>query len=221
MIVAVALFAAAGTRAFAGEMPTSAVYPAFRPDKALEEEKLTEADLREIETGKTIVRSRPMPPGKKGAHVMAARWVMASQNQAYAVVMDCKGQPGYVPHLLSCTNTFPEGSTAPVVPYYEQTEKLKFGFAFISKEVNYTIRAFTMRPFMRGWTLKGGDISACEGYFRILPYKDGHQILLYDLYLDPGTVLPGWIQEILTKSDLPKTVEAYARQAENVAAASK
>lgn len=201
----------------AGDVFSSPMFPPFEAGMAMREENLNENDLREIEAGKTIVRSRPLPPGRKGTHVMAAAWVRGTVEEVFAVVVDCKGQPAYVPHLMSCTNTYAQSASEPAVIRYEQTEKLKFGFAFITKEVNYTIRMFEIRPYVRGWTLKSGDIQSTEGYFRVIPHKNGRQILLYDVYLNPGTVLPEWIQEILTQSDMPKTVEAYIKRVETAA----
>ena len=202
----------------AGEVqPSSPVYPAFRSDQAMQEEKLSELDLRDLDAGKTIVRSRPMPPGQKGTHFMAAATVRGSVEQIFAVVTDCKGQPAFVPHLVACANTYAKSASEPAIVNYEQTERLKFGIGFLSKTVDYTNDAFEIRPFVRGWKFKTGDLKASEGYFRILPYKQGRQILLFDTLLDPGSALPDWIMKILTQSDLPKTVEAYKRRAEKIA----
>lgn len=202
----------------AADRPDSPVFPPFEADKALQEERLTAADLKELEAGKTIVRSRAVPPGKDGAHVMSAALVKAAPEVIFEVVIDCKGNPAYIPHLVECSNTYAGGASEPPVAVYEQTEKLRFGFGFISKDIRYTLRAFHMRPVMRGWVLKKGDIKATEGYYRIIPYKDGKQILLYSVYTDPGTVVPDFIQEALTKRDLPKNVEAFKKRAESLPA---
>lgn len=197
-----------------GEMPRSVLFPPFDPDQALQEEKLTPADLRELEAGETIVRARAVPPGKDGAHVMAAALVNASPERIIEVVLDCPREPKGIPHLVACSNTYPAAASDAGVVVYEQTEKLRFGFGFISKDVSYTLNAFHKPPYVRGWTLKKGDIKATEGYYRVIPHKDGKQILLYSVYSDPGTVLPDFVQETLTKSDLPKNVEAYKKAAE-------
>lgn len=198
----------------AADMPRSALFPAFDPDKALQEEKLTPADLHELEAGETIVRSRAVPPGKDGAHVMAAALVKATPEQIIEVVLDCPSKPKGIPHLVTCSNTYARAASDADVVVYEQTEKLRFGFGFISKDVSYTLNAFHKPPYVRGWTLKKGDIKATEGYYRVIPYKDGRQILLYSVYTDPGSVVPDFVQETLTKSDLPKNVEAYKQAAE-------
>jgi hypothetical protein len=195
-------------------MPRSVLFPAFDAEKALQEEKLTPADLRELEAGEIIVRTRAVPPGKDGAHIMAAALVNAPPERIIEVVLDCPSEPNGIPHLVTCSNTYQQPASDASVVVYEQTEKLRFGFAFISKEVSYTLNAFHKPPYVRGWTLKQGDIKATEGYYRVIPYKDGKQILLYSVYSDPGTVLPDFVQETLTKSDLPKNVEAYKKAAE-------
>lgn len=213
--VSTALLLLCAVPARGAEMPHSVLFPAFEPDKALQEEKLTPADLHELEAGETIVRSRAVPPGKDGAHVMAATLVRATPEQIIAAVLDCPSKPKGIPHLVACSNTYPQAASEASVVVYEQTEKLRFGFGFISKEVNYTLNAFHKPPYVRGWTLKKGDIKATEGYYRVIPYKDGKQILLYSVYTDPGSVVPDFIQESLTQSDLPKNVEAFKKAAES------
>lgn len=203
--------------AMAEGVPASPYYPAFHPEKALQEEKFSEADLKDLDTGETLIRSRKMIKGKKGAHVMSAILVAGSVEKIFAVVMDCKGQPEYIPHLVGCSNTYAPGVSEAAVVKYEQTEKLKFGFGFISKEVEYTLHVFAVRPYVRGWTLKSGDIEATEGYWRVVPYKKDHQILVYDVYTNPGTVIPGWVQDILIKQDLPNTLVAFKKRVEKIA----
>lgn len=203
-------------RVEAATLPKSPVFPPFQQDKALQEEGLTTADLKKIEAGEIIVKSRPVPPGKKGAHVMAAGLVRGTTEQVFAVVMDCHGQPSYTPHLVICQNTYPDGVDPAKADEYDQYQKLKFGFSFVSKEVTYTNRMFALRPYVSAWVLKEGDIADSVGYWRVIPYKQGAQILVYVVYNDPGIAVPGWVQEILIKQDLPGTVKAFRNRVEQL-----
>lgn len=209
------VFSAGG--ATAGQILKSDFYPPFQQDRAMQEENITPEDLQKLDAGKTIIHKRSVPKGRKGAHFMAARTVRGSVDHTFDVVMDCKGQPAYVPHLAACTNSYVKSVSEPAIVNFVQTEKLKFGFGFISKEVIYTLDVFAMRPYVKGWVFREGDLKSTEGYWRIIPYKDGRQILIYDIYLEPGLAVPGWIQEILTKQDLPGAVESYAKRADNPA----
>lgn len=191
------------------------VFPAFDPANAIIEEKLTPEDLKEIEEGEVVVRSRPVPKGQSGTHVVAFGLVDASPEQVFAVVMDCAGQLEFVPHLVDCKNTYEPGVDPATATRYKQYQKLKFGFGFISKEIKYTNNMFALRPHVSGWVLDKGDIDKSEGYWRVIPYK-GKTLLLYDVYNNPGMAVPDWVQEILVKSDLPATVEAFRDRAQQI-----
>lgn len=192
-------------------VPESPVFPLFVIENGIAEEKLTKKELEKIEKGEVVVLSRAVPKGREGTHVVAVALVKAPAQEIFEVVMDCKGQPKFVPHLAKCKNTYAPGVPPAEASHYLQYQKLKFGFGFVSKEVEYTNAMFAIRPYVSGWVLdkkNKGDIDDSEGYWRIIPYKEGTNILLYDVYNNPGMAVPDWIQEILVKSDLPKTVEA-------------
>ena len=210
-----------------GDLPASPIFPKFVLENALAEEKLGKADFARLDKGDVIVLSRPIPKGREGTHVVAVAVVKGAAQDIFDVVMDCLGQPEFVPHLTTCKNTYPEGVAPAEAKRYKQYQKLKFGFGFISKSVEYTNDMFAIRPYVSGWVLdpkNKGDIQDSEGYWRVIPYKDGANILLYDVYNNPGMAVPDWIQEMLVKSDLPKTVEAmrdrvYALQKSRAGAA--
>lgn len=208
----------ATTAAPAAESPAlkSWVFPQFDAANAVAEEKLTAAQLAEIEGGEVVVLTRPIPKGHAGTHVVAVGLVDASPEQVFGVVMDCAGQLKFVPHLVECKNTYEPGVEPATASRYKQFQKLKFGFGFVSKEIKYTNNMFAIRPQVSGWVLDNGDIDKSEGYWRVIPYK-GKTILLYDVYNNPGMAVPDWIQEILVKSDLPATVEAFRDQAQSIA----
>lgn len=201
----------------AAESPAykSWVFPKFDPANAIAEEKLTAKDLKAIEGGEVVVRSRPVPKGQSGTHVVAFGLVDASPAQVFAVVMDCAGQLEFVPHLEDCKNTYEPGVEPATATRYKQYQKLKFGFGFVSKEIKYTNNMFALRPHVSGWVLDKGDIEKSEGYWRVIPYK-GKTLLLYDVFSNPGMAVPDWVQEILVKSDLPATVEAFRDRAQQI-----
>ncbi len=196
----------------ANEPPKSPVFPAWDMKNPLAEEKLTAEQLKELEEGEIITFARPKPKGWDGAHVVAVGLVKAPVEKIYEVVMDCTGQPRYTPHLEECKNTYSPGTDPATATTYKQYQKLKFGFGFISKEVTYTNSMFAIRPWVSGWVLDKGDIAQSIGYWRVIPYKDGANLLLYDVYSDPGMAVPDFIQEALTKSDLPNTVAAFREE---------
>jgi hypothetical protein len=190
-------------------IPQSPIFPAFDMKDPLAEEKFAPEDFEAMKKGEVIVKARPFPKEWKGAHVMAAAMVKGNVKDIFSVVIDCDGQPSYTPRLEICKNTYPAGVSAANAVAFEQYQKLKFGFGFISREVTYTNNMFLIPPYVMGWTLKEGDIAASSGYWRVIPYEKDRQILLYNVYTDPGMAVPGWIQELLTKSDLPATVKAW------------
>lgn len=190
-------------------VPKSPVFPKFELDNAIAEEEISAKDLAELEKGEVLVKTRPIPKGYKGTHVVAIGMVKGTTQQVFDVVMDCAGQPKFVPHLEACKNTYAAGVLPATAVQYEQYQKLKFGFGFVSKKVEYTNNMFAIRPYVSGWVLKKGDIDQSEGYWRVIPYKGGKQILVYDVYNNPGMAVPDWVQEILVKSDLPNTVKVF------------
>jgi hypothetical protein len=191
-------------------VPASPVFPKFVIENGIAEEKLSKAQLAKLEAGETLVVARPLPKGREGTHVVAAALVKAPAQEIFDVIMDCKGQPKFVPHLDTCKNTYAPGVAPQEATRYKQYQKLKFKFVF-TKQIEYTNEMFAIRPYVSGWVLdkqNKGDIDDSEGYWRIIPYKEGANILFYDVYNNPGMAVPDWVQEILVKGDLPKTVEA-------------
>ena len=206
--------------AVAGERLQSAVFPPFSTENPIAEEELSEEDLEEMAAGETIVRSRPVPEGYTGTHVMSAAMVPASVEEIFETVIDCDSLHNFVPRLEECKNIYAEGADPATATTFKQYQKLHFSFAFITREITYTNYMFLERPHVIGWVLKEGDIDASEGYWRVIPYDDSKNILLYNVFNNPGIAIPRRIQESLTKRDLPGTVEAFrdeilARRSEN------
>lgn len=199
----------AATKAQVSLVPNSPVFPKFELANGIAEEKITAKDLEQLENGKVLIKSRPVPKGFKGTHVAGMAIIDATTQQVFDVVMDCTGQVEFVPHLEACKNTYAEGVQPATAIQYDQYQKLKFGFGFVSKTIEYTNSMFAIRPYISGWVLKKGDIEQSEGYWRVIPYKDGKQIIVYDVYNNPGMAVPDWVQEILIKSDLPNTIKVF------------
>ena len=209
LLMSFALVSLVVSSATADERPQSPVFPPFSMDNPIAEENLSDEDLKEMAAGEVIVRSRPVPEGYKGTHVMSAAMVPASVEEIFAAVIDCDSLHEFVPRLEECTNIYAEGADPATATTFDQYQKLLFSFAFIKREITYTNHMFLIRPHVIGWVLKEGDVDASEGYWRVIPYNEEQNILLYNVFNNPGIAIPTRIQESLTKRDLPGTVEAF------------
>ena len=58
---------------------------------------------------------------------------------------------------------------------------------------------------------KENEIRATTGFWAVKPHKDGC-LVYYSVALDTGHAVPGWLEDYLTKKDLPSVVTAVKKR---------
>jgi hypothetical protein len=197
----------------APQIPASPIFPQFSEVNALEEEGISPAEVQQLERGQIVIQRRSVPADLKGTNAAAIALVRGSVEEIMSVVLDCESQPQFVPHLVECRNEFEPGATSPT-SQYRQFQRLRIGWGFLYKELTYTNRMFRLPPYVSGWEMIAGDLEQSAGYWRIIPYRGEKQILVYNVFHQPGMAVPTWVQDILLNKDLPRTVEAFRDRVE-------
>ena len=167
------------------------------------------SDLRK---GKVLTQRRPVPDDKSGTRVAAFAIVRASAGEVFEVISDCERLPEFMPNFDRCTYVEPDDP----LPSNERwaRQELTFGFRPMRVNIEMIQHNELFPPHRLTWRRVSGDTRYNEGYWRIVPVSDGVQFLVYDLLVDAGRAVPGWIQRILTERDLPNVVDVVRERVE-------
>lgn len=77
------------------------------------------------------------------------------------------------------------------------------------KTIRYRLHLLHYGDSYVEWEYAYGDIKDTNGSYKFFPHKGGKKTLVvYNVYTDTGMSVPGWIQNLLTKSSLPDVIEA-------------
>jgi uncharacterized membrane protein len=179
---------------------------------ALQEEHLNAEQYDRLLKREILTQHRETPKEKTGVRVAAFAVIRAPAETVFAAVEDCKRLPEFMPHFVACTDVEPDRPLPPNERWNEN--RLEFGVFRPKVKIRVVQHATLEPPYRLSWRRVSGDTKASEGYWRIIPLGENLVILAYDTLTDPGGAVPDWLQRILTKNDLPGTVEAVRRRVE-------
>ena len=86
----------------------------------------------------------------------------------------------------------------------------------LMREVSYTLKFQVDEPERLEWSLVEGDyMKKNEGGWQLTP-MDGGTKALYRIHVEFGWMVPAWAVDKLTKTQLPATLEAFKKRAEEL-----
>jgi len=95
--------------------------------------------------------------------------------------------------------------------------EMVFEVAFIDIEYTISVKNESKLNFYSSlWNYVKGDLKETKGSWSIEPYKNNSNwsIIRYEVYLDTGSFMPGWLQNKLTAGSIPDMIYAIKKRAE-------
>jgi len=133
------------------------------------------------------------------AKVVQDKWMQVSPDKLYAAIADVTKYPDFLSEVVS--STVLPGAT-------ENGFRVKFEIEVV-KRFSYTLE-FMLEPRNRvHWKLIESDFfKKNDGKWELSPKNDGTQVH-YELDVEFGFLVPGWISRKLTEVNLPKMFESF------------
>ncbi|MDR3566558.1 MAG: SRPBCC family protein [Syntrophobacteraceae bacterium] len=156
--------------------------------------------------GEVITRSRPVPPGKSGVHVAVFGLVYGSADKLWDLIKSCGNSPPIMPSVQSCKVIEPNRP----LPPNKRWELLKIDFHMLFFRLRTTMvdeQTIETPNFLR-WRQIYGDAKDNEGYFRVITINPCTQVVVYDLLVDTGPLVPECIKAWAVKNTLPGIITA-------------
>jgi len=169
---------------------------------------LTAAELAQVEAGEIILESHKFKneAGETRGRGLAIGYIKASKDKIMDTLLDYPSYPQFMPRVKK-TNVYLNTPTQVNVQF---ELKVMITIVYhIKHTVNRAAGTIT-------WVLdksKQNDIKDTTGSWVIKPYKDGC-LVYYSVSLDTGRSVPGWLEDYLTKKDLPNVVNAVKKRIE-------
>lgn len=154
-----------------------------------------------------IVRELP-PAGNRGRTLEALGLFRASLDKVYEVIINFKDYPDFMPNVTNVEILNSNHSSA-ILNYTISLplKKIKKYRLELSYRINNNTAFVNWKMLPWPELSETETISDTEGYWLVknYPEKEGHVIVLYHAYTDPGAISPGldWIIDILTNHSIP------------------
>ena len=173
--------------------------------------KLDEKDLATLKKGQVVVRGEmyTTEDGKRAGKGVAFVIIDKPPEAAFAVLQDYGKIPEYMPRVVKVTLSEKTPARMKVV------QELKVLF----KTVVYTlILDFNAQKKRMDWKLDksaSNDIKDTWGFWEFVPYENGKTLVVYNIAADTGVAIPQFLEDYLTKKDLPEVLLAMKRRTES------
>jgi len=167
--------------------------------------------LAKLEKDETVVlksdAKREGDQAKGGGTVL----VMVKQpaEAVWRHLTDFEVYPEYMPRVAETKTYLRDGNTVGV--YFE----LKILWKRITYHVLHTLNAETHTITWQLDPAKKNDIVESIGQFVLTPHGENRCILSYNLTVDTGMHVPGFVEDFLLRKDLPNVPKAVKKQAES------
>jgi ribosome-associated toxin RatA of RatAB toxin-antitoxin module len=187
----------------AGDSPAAAVDPRIP--------SLTEKELATLKKGQVVVRGEmyTTDDGKRAGKGVAFVVIDKPPEAAFAVLQDYGKIAEYMPRVTKVT--IPEKSPTRM----KVVQELKVLF----KTVVYTlILDFNAQKKRMDWKLDKtaeNDIKDTWGFWEFVPYDNGKTLVVYNIAANTGVSIPQFLEDYLTKKDLPEVLMAMKRRTES------
>ena len=168
---------------------------------------LDESQLLELKKGEILVQVRQSDRQNKG-WVEAMVLIDAPPETLWSIMTDCGEAPAFVPGLKEC-EVLDSGQNWDIIRHNVK-------WIWFLPKVSYVFRAEYKKHRRIDFARIRGDLREMKGAWHLNPLDHGVQTLLrYEVYLDPGLVVPKWLVRQSLKKSLPALLAALRRQAEN------
>jgi ribosome-associated toxin RatA of RatAB toxin-antitoxin module len=135
--------------------------------------------------------------------------VYAKPEKCFDIISDIPRYPEFMPNITKTS-------------FVKKTDCcLIYDFVFKAAfmDMAYTVSVNNERTgdqYKSGWNYVKGDLKETKGSWIIEPVKDSGEvsIIRYNVYLDPGSFMPGWLQNRLTAGSIPDMICAIKKRAE-------
>ena len=156
--------------------------------------------------GEVLTESRPVPPGKTGVHVAVFGLVRGAADKLWDLIQSCGNTPPIMPTVKSCRVIKPSHP----LPANKRWELLKIDFHMFLFSLKMTMideQTIEGPNFLR-WRQVYGDAKINEGYFRVVTINPRLQLVVYDLLVDTGPLVPECVKAWALKNTLPDVITA-------------
>ena len=142
--------------------------------------------------------------GETRGRGLAIGFVKADKNKIMNTLLDYPSYPQWMPRVKK-TEVYHK---TPTQVYVQFTLKVVITIVYhIKHTINVGAGTIT-------WELdksKENEIRDTTGSWLVKPHKDGC-LLFYSVALDSGHAVPGWLEDYLTKKDLPNVIKAVKKR---------
>ena len=135
--------------------------------------------------------------------------VRASPKELWSVITNFDSFPLFMPRLISSHN-------------YKSTKNqvfIEFSIKVMWKTITYHIEhRLDPANYSLTWNLdknEDNDIADTQGYWKFYPLENGTSLVVYSVLVDTGHSMPQWLEDYMTRRDVPKTVEALRKRTES------
>ena len=164
--------------------------------------QLTAAEFTQIEAGEILLDSQKFstPDGTTRGRALAVGFIRASKDKLLETLLDYASYPQYMSRMQKAE-------------VYERTTtqvNVKFTIKLLITVVYHLKHYFNRATGTMTWELdrsKPNDIRDTTGSWYFQPYKNGC-IAFYSVTVDSGHAIPGWLEDYMTKRDLPNILRA-------------
>ncbi len=146
-----------------------------------------------------------LPANGSARGVKATGIIRSKPGAVWRTLTDYPAFPEYMPHVLESKIQREEGNVSWVA--------IKFSVSL--KNVNYVLKIVherNVRPWKITWTLVEGDLKSINGHYVLYETSEGTRLEYVEM-VDPGSFVPGFIQEALAKHSVPNLYKAVAERA--------
>jgi ribosome-associated toxin RatA of RatAB toxin-antitoxin module len=175
---------------------------------AAAEPDLAWIDRQALADGMVLLNAERGERSDDVVHVKVAAEVTAAPTAIWEVLRACQIAPEYVPNVVSCRSleVLDDGHAE----LFVQTVKPAFFVPSFEHVFRLDYTPYTRIDMHR----VSGPVAHLEGTWWLLPQANGRILLLYELALDPGFLVPRFFVRATLKRDLPKVIAAVRARAE-------
>lgn len=155
-----------------------------------------------IELGQVVTTEIANPSSGEERRVQATAIFRKPPKNVWAVLADFPSRPDYLPDVEAMRIVRVDG------PRVWVDESLSF---FLFTVRNQVINVLEPKLGLISWALDKSvdhDIDDTTGAWRLAPLADGaHTLVIYQVYVDSGQAVPGFVEQYLVGTSVPKLLE--------------
>lgn len=155
--------------------------------------------------GSRVVYIEQEPQDGEGVALTACGLIDAAAAEVWPVLRDCESYEHFLPGVERSALQSRNGDVA----FCEALIDLPFPLGDLRSLERVTETKLAGGGFERRWSLESGSYRRLEGSWTLLPQADGqHTLAVYQLDMDPETVVPDFVLRRAQSSTAPGVFEA-------------